>query len=103
MELKRITDPHQKLRVITHSVSLSYKPVCADNPSLFLNLTCLIHQFYRETHGVGSAVSVFPLDQDDLSDHQRGDEDQDHLSVHGLMTSVLNVQFLMLDSTEKRR
>lgn len=49
-----------------------------------------------DTHVVGAVVSLLPLHQDDLSNHQRGDEDQDHLSVHGLMTTVLHVQVLVL-------
>lgn len=48
------------------------------------------------THIVGAVVPLLPLHQDDLSHHQRGDEDHHHLCMHGLMTPVLHMQALML-------
>lgn len=41
-------------------------------------------------------MPLLPLDQHDLSHHQRGDEDQHHLGVDGLVTPVLHVEALVL-------
>lgn len=42
-------------------------------------------------------MPLLPLDQDDLSHHQGGDEDQHHLGVDGLVTPVLHVEALVLN------
>lgn len=55
------------------------------------------------THIVGPVVPLLPLHQDYLSHHQRGDEDQHHLCMHGLMTPVLHMQTLMLHPDKKKR
>lgn len=46
-------------------------------------------------------MPLLPLHQDYLSHHQRGDEDQHHLRVHGLVASVLRVQALVLHPVEE--
>lgn len=53
------------------------------------------------THIVRAVVPLLPLHQDYLSHHQRGDEDQHHLRMHGLVTPVLHVQMLMLHPARK--
>lgn len=53
------------------------------------------------THIVGTVVPLLPLHQDYLSHHQSGDEDQHHLSMHGLVSTVLHMQTLMLHPGEE--
>lgn len=36
-------------------------------------------------------MPLLPLHQQQLRHHQRGDQDEDHLGVHGLVTAVLGV------------
>lgn len=48
------------------------------------------------THIVGAVVPLLPLDQHYLSHHQRGDEDEHHLGVYGLVTPVLHMETLVL-------
>lgn len=55
------------------------------------------------THIVRAVVPLLPLHQDDLSHHQRGDEDQHHLCMHGLVTPVLHMQTLMLDPAKNKK
>ncbi len=55
------------------------------------------------THIVGPVVPLLPLHQDYLSHHQRGDEDQHHLCMHGLVTPVLHMQALMLHPAKEEK
>ena len=43
-------------------------------------------------------MSLFPLNQEYLSNNQRHNEDEHHLGVHGLVPAMLLVQLLMLDT-----
>ena len=43
-------------------------------------------------------VPLLPLYEQHLGHHQRGDQDQHHLGVHGLVPAVLLMQTLVLHS-----
>lgn len=49
-----------------------------------------------DTHIVGARVPLLPLNEKELGHHQRGNEDEDHLGVHGLVPTVLGVHPCML-------
>lgn len=49
------------------------------------------------TYLVRFEVSLLPLDQDNLCNHQGGYQDQHHLHVHRLMTPVFLMEPLMLN------
>lgn len=53
-------------------------------------------------HIVGAVVPLLPLHQDDLRHQQCGDQNQHHLSVHGLVTPVLHVEPLVLHSDDRK-
>lgn len=55
------------------------------------------------THVIGALVSLLPLDQDDLGQHQGGHQDQNHLRVHGLVPPVLHVEPLVLHPAIRNR
>lgn len=42
-------------------------------------------------------MPLLPLHQEELSHHQRGYQDKDHLGMHGLVAAVLGVHTSMLD------
>lgn len=47
-------------------------------------------------------MPLLPLHQDDLRHEQRGDQDEHHLGVHGLVTPVLHVEPLVLNSEDRK-
>lgn len=47
-------------------------------------------------------MPLLPLHQDDLRHQQRGDQDEHHLGVHGLVTPVLHVEPLVLHSGARK-
>lgn len=67
-----------------------------------LKLPSAVSSLSDTTHIVRPVMPLLPLHQDYLSHHQRGDEDEHHLCMHGLMTPVLHMQALMLHPAENR-
>lgn len=46
---------------------------------------------------IGAGVPLLPLHQEELSHHQGGDQDEDHLGVHGLVAAVLGMHPSVFD------
>lgn len=56
----------------------------------------------ERTHVVGFGVPLFPLHQDELRYHERDDEDEHHLGVHGFVAFVLGMHSRMFQSDIKK-
>lgn len=56
----------------------------------------------ERTHVVGFGVPLFPLHQDELRYHERDDEDEHHLGVHGFVAFVFGMHSRMFQSDIKK-